>query len=392
MNLRSDMKIAMLHWGFPPIIGGVETHLSILCPELVKMGCKVSLLTGSVEGVKGRYLYKGVNIICTPLMDLNWLYERGIEGLGKEIGKIVVEYLNEVKPDIIHVHNMHYFSKIHAEVLRKEADRLGIPLVLTAHNSWDDTQCIELTLDTGWDHIISVSRFIKRELCGFNFPAERITVIHHGIDLERFRNVNRGKIYKKYPQLRGKNVIFHPARMGLAKGNDTGVKALRLIKERIPDVMLVMAGTRHIIDWGKTQQKDIAYIIHLINTLGLENNILIDVFTVEEVADIYAICKFSIYPSGFGEPFGLAMLESMASKKPIIVTDSGGMPEIVRNNVNGFVIGIKDYGALAKKCMLLLKNKKIKNRLGNTGYRMVKERFTARRMAEDVVKVYRKVL
>jgi hypothetical protein len=43
------MKIAMLHWGFPPIIGGVETHLTNLMPELVNMGNKVALLTGSAD-------------------------------------------------------------------------------------------------------------------------------------------------------------------------------------------------------------------------------------------------------------------------------------------------------------------------------------------------------
>ena len=44
------MKIAQMHWGFPPIIGGVETHLTILLPELIKEGHEVSLLTGAVEG------------------------------------------------------------------------------------------------------------------------------------------------------------------------------------------------------------------------------------------------------------------------------------------------------------------------------------------------------
>ena len=49
------MNIAMFHWAFPPTIGGVETHLSILCPELVKQGYDVSLLTGPNGKSKTEY-------------------------------------------------------------------------------------------------------------------------------------------------------------------------------------------------------------------------------------------------------------------------------------------------------------------------------------------------
>ncbi|MBL7132098.1 MAG: hypothetical protein ISS45_11985, partial [Candidatus Omnitrophica bacterium] len=47
-----SLKIAQFHWGFPPIIGGVETHLTLLLPNLVNKGHKVNLLTGSFEGAK----------------------------------------------------------------------------------------------------------------------------------------------------------------------------------------------------------------------------------------------------------------------------------------------------------------------------------------------------
>ena len=49
---EEKLSITHFHWGFPPIIGGVETHLTILLPQLVKLGHKVNLLTCSVEGFK----------------------------------------------------------------------------------------------------------------------------------------------------------------------------------------------------------------------------------------------------------------------------------------------------------------------------------------------------
>ena len=58
MVKKNKLNIAHFHWGFPPIIGGVETHLTILLPQIVKLGNKVSLLTGSVEGLNGKYKYE----------------------------------------------------------------------------------------------------------------------------------------------------------------------------------------------------------------------------------------------------------------------------------------------------------------------------------------------
>ena len=65
------LNIAHLHWGFPPIVGGVETHLSMMLPEMANRSHKVSLLTASIEGEKQRDRYKGVNIYRTPIMESN---------------------------------------------------------------------------------------------------------------------------------------------------------------------------------------------------------------------------------------------------------------------------------------------------------------------------------
>ncbi|MFH0762609.1 MAG: glycosyltransferase family 1 protein, partial [Candidatus Omnitrophota bacterium] len=67
---KNKLSIAHLHWGFPPIVGGVETHLSIILPQMKKLGHRVSLLTGTTDGAKARYKYKGVDIYRIPIMDL----------------------------------------------------------------------------------------------------------------------------------------------------------------------------------------------------------------------------------------------------------------------------------------------------------------------------------
>jgi len=385
------LRIAHMHWGFPPIIGGVETHLTIILPQMAKCGHKVSLLTGSVEHVKNRHKYKGVDIYRTPIMDLNWLYKRGLGGLKDEVQKMFSSFIKKVKPDVIHAHNMHYFSKVHAEVLQNLAKRNRIPIMLTAHNVWDDLTFLELTQRIDWTHIVAVSHFIKREIIGIGVDDRKITVIHHGIDHRRFNpNVKTDKVFKKYPQLKNKKVIFHPARIGLAKGCDTSIKAINLVKEKNPDAVLVLAGSKNIIDWGELQQKDIAYFVSLIKHFELQKYCLIDVYSLEEMRELYAVSDVCVYPSSVGEPFGLTMLEAMATAKPMIITNAGGMPEVIKDGINGFVIPIRDFELLAAKINTLLDDKRLRNRLGYTGRQIVESLYTKERVTKDILSIYRK--
>ena len=390
---KNSLNIVHFHWGFPPIIGGVETHLTIILPEMVKMGHKVSLLAGVAEGTPVRYKYEGVDIFRTPVMDLNWLYKRGLKGLEEEVYQVFSSFIAQTHPDVIHTHNMHYFSEVHAKVIGNLAKKHKIPLILTAHNVWDDLTFLELMLEIDWTHIIAVSHFIKREIIGIGIDDTKITVIHHGIDEDKFNpQVSPGDILVKYPQLRKRKVIFHPARVGLAKGCDTSIKAINLVRERYPDVILVLAGSKNIIDWGDTQQKDIAYLVGLIKHFNLKNNVLIDHYSLDEVVKLYAVSHICIYPSSVGEPFGLTMLEAQACAKPMIVTNAGGMPEVIKDGINGFVIPVKDFETLAAKIIHLLEDSKLRKRLGYTGRQIVESQYTKSRVTKDIISIYRKTM
>lgn len=387
------LSIAHLHWGFPPIIGGVETHLTILLPALYSMGHKVHLLTGAIENEPNFYKYKGVSIYRTPIMDLNWLYKRGLLGLDKEVKGILEDYIDKTNPDVIHVHNMAYFSPVHARTLEDISLKKGIPLILTAHNVWDDNLFINLIRDIEWKHIIAVSHFIKRELIGIGFDDRRISVVHHGIDHKLYSpDVDTSDIFKKYPRLNNKIILFHPARMGLAKGCDVSIKAVRIIRNQIPNVLLVLAGTKNIIDWGAGQQKDIAYMIDLVDFFKLRNNVLIDAFKLEDIPKLYAASSVCVYPSTSCEPFGLTMLESLASGKPMVVTDTGGMPEIIKDGINGFIVPIKNFEALASRVIQLLKDDRLRERLGYTGREMIEQNYTKKIVANNTLNVYKKNL
>ncbi len=390
---KDKLNIAHLHWGFPPIIGGVETHLTIILPEMAKRGNNVSLLTGSVEGIEGEYKYEGATIYRTPMMDLNWLFKRGLSGLEDEVHQVFSKFIEDTKPDVLHAHNMHFFSKTHAHILATLAQEQGIPLILTAHNVWDDVLFLSLTQKINWAQIIAVSHFIKREIIGIGVDDTKITVIHHGIDQDKFhKGVDPSNILKKYPQLKQGRVVFHPARIGIAKGCDVSIKAINLVRKIHPDVILVLAGSKNIIDWAASQQKDIAYFVNLIKHFKLKDHILIDSYTLDEVKEMYALSEVVLYPSTGCEPFGLTMLEAMASEKPIIVTRMGGMPEIISDGINGFVIPVKDFEMLAAKINNLLEDEKLRNRFGYTGREIVEKQYTKELVVDAIINLYNRFI
>ena len=390
----SCLKIVQMHWGFPPTIGGVETHLTLIGPALVRRKHKVYLLTGLPANTPEEEDYKGMKVIRTPYFDLNWLSKRGFLGLEHQLKDYMFSTLDKIKPDIIHAHNMHYFSAVHGKLLNEYAKANKVPLVLTAHNVWDDGLFLDLTTKTvKWNHVIAVSQYIKDELEGVGLKDKDVTVVYHGVDVNLFKPAApSAEIFKKYPRLKGKRIIFHPARMGLAKGCDTSIKAMSEVVKQIPDAMLVLCGTKHIIDWNSTQEKEIAYLLHLVKILKLEENVFVNMIPHKIIPKFYNISSVSLYPSSACEPFGITMLESLASEVPMVVTDAGGMPEIIKEGLNGFVVRVKRHFELADKIIRLLKDDELRKRLGENGREMVTSNFTVEKMTDDTIKIYEKVL
>ena len=96
----------------------------------------------------------------------------------------------------------------------------------------------------------------------------------------------------------------------------------------------------------------------------------------EEMPDLYRLVDVVVYPSSTEEPFGLAMLEAMSSGKPIIVTESGGMPEIIKDDVNGYVVPKRNHEALAECIIHLLSDEKFRKGLGGAGRKQVEDMYT----------------
>ena len=95
-----------------------------------------------------------------------------------------------------------------------------------------------------------------------------------------------------------------------------------------------------------------------------------------DVENIYRSSDIVVMPSRHGEPFGLITIEAGASRKPIVATRDGGLPEVIRDGENGFLVEREDLEGLVRQTTLLINDPALRQRMGLQARRMVEDRFT----------------
>jgi glycosyltransferase involved in cell wall biosynthesis len=387
------MRIAELHWAFPPTIGGVETHLATLGPGLVRRGHEVSLLTGQPGELPAHDVFEGMVIERCPYLDLNRMTPEMFTRHAAQVTESIHEFLTTVNPDVIHVHNWHYFSDVPLKAVLKWREEHPAALVLTAHNSWHDDLFQQLAeYGDQYDRIIAVSQYTLDDMAEWGYHADKMRVVHHGVAPQWLDPVVRP--WLPIAEAQGRPVIFHPARMGLAKGSLVVVEAFRQVREVIPDAFLLLAGTGQIVDWGSVQHREIELINDRIRLYGLTSAVDIRPYHWPDIAGVYDAASAVVYPSVFPEPFGIVVIEAMARGRPVVITRTGGMPEIITHEVDGLIVDPNDADQLAQALIRLLRNRDLAESLGRQARQRVAASFTAERMierTEDVLNQAREV-
>lgn len=371
------MRIVQLHWAFPPVVGGVETHLEELGAALVRRGHRVHALVGGEVAQEEQH--RGVLVTRDPVMDLRNRPSR------KEVLDRLLRFVDQERPDLIHAHNMHYFSPAHAEALVSLKEQTDLPILLTAHNAWDDPlgrsflQFTEL-----WDRIIAVSHYLADILVAQGYPRARMSVVHHGIDPTRWSAEPPGDDIGR--------TIFHPARLSIDKGSLVVVRAFRKVLDAFADARLILAGTGPIVDFESRQAREVSEVKSTIERLGLATAVTLEAIPWRDIPRVFRSARVVVYPSRFDEPFGIAALEGMASSRPVVVSRVGGMPEFVRDGIDGYIVPSDDPDALADRILRLLKDPELTRHLGRNARQRAVRDFHLDRMVSATLDVYEAVL
>ena len=387
------MKILMLTWEYPPrIVGGIARVVHDLSKRLIKDGHEVTVVTykdGDVpayENDKGVQVYRVENYMIHPNNFIDWIMQLNFNLIAKA-SEIIQK---EGKFDVIHAHD--WLVAYAAKALKNAFD---IPIVSTIHateagrNSGihDDTQ--RYINDTEWlltyesTEVIVNSNYMKNHVQGlFGLPFDKINVIPNGINLTNFNGIERDYDFRRQYAMDNEKIILYVGRLVYEKGVQHLISAMPKILENYHDAKLIIAGKGGMLDELKGQAE----------AMGLSNKVYFTGYlNSKQVQKMYKCADVAVFPSTY-EPFGIVALEAMLAGVPTVVSDIGGLNEIVDHGINGMKSYAGNCNSIADSVIRLLYDKQLATNVSKKAKQKVKEEFNWNKIAQDTHYIYEQAI
>ena len=326
----------------PSRIGGAEMSLLSTVRALEASGDEVTVFCPSGRPIVNWLKRNGIN----PVTWTTW---------GKFDPATVLRLtrlMRERRIDVVHTH-----LSTAGLLGALAAKRAGIPSVATIHG-FNSVDCYQFTT-----RLVAVSQAVKEHLVALKMPASKIDVVHQGIDTNRFVPI---------PLIRAKRQFgysFAQPRIGVfggisaVYGQDLALQALARIVAQIHDVQLMIVGD------GEDREQLEARA----QTLPLKGHVEFLPFT-EKAHELMSACDIVLAPSR-KEGFSIAALSGMALARPVIVSNCGGLAEMVPHGRVGLRVQANDVPALAEAMLMLLRMPERAAAMGKAGRQLVEECF-----------------
>lgn len=228
---------------------------------------------------------------------------------------------------------------------------------------------------------ICVSETMAADTRKLGIDADKIIVIHNGIDPERFSRGADVEGIKRKLGIAGRHpVIGTVGRLVPEKGQVHLIRALPAIALDFPDLGCLFVGDGPLLEDLKREALA-AGVADRCRFIG----------AVAGIEEIYAVLDLFVLPSA-REPFGLAALEAMASGTSVLATDSGGPAEYIRSGINGLLVPPENSAAMAEGIRRILPDSTFRERIAAEGRRTVIEQYDVRQTVEKTEAVYSSLL
>lgn len=255
----------------------------------------------------------------------------------------------------------------------------GATAVLTFHNFYQPASAVERVAERALDRmvakscatVVSVSDACLDSIrANPAFRGSHLAVIENGLE-DPVRSVDADGCAKELESLPDRYLVML-ATLEVRKGHEFLLHAFKRVSERHPDVHLCM--------FGHGTRRDERRISRLIQELGLAGRATLGGFTLCGPAIIQRSTMLLV-PSQAFESFGLTIVEGMALSRPVVATDTGGIPQVLRGTGAGTVVPATDHVAFGDAMLEILDDDALARRMGACGRETFERRFTARRMA-----------
>jgi glycosyltransferase involved in cell wall biosynthesis len=389
---ESEQRIKILRVIARLNMGGPALHVAYLTEGLTKRGYDTTLVSGS--------LARGEDSMAF-VADAHGVEVVRIDELGREISPLrdllatirLARLIRKERPQILHTHTAKAGTVGRVAALLAGSRRPPIVVhtfhghVLRGYFGPVRTlffRLLERWLAAGTTALIAVSPQVRDDLVALGIaPRERFVVIRLGIELdERIASEQNGRAEsRRYLGIPGDRfIVGWIGRMTAVKRTDDVLVAFKRLREDGVDAVLCMVG----------DGPDRVQLERRAHELGLARDTIFLGYQ-EDVAPFYAAFDALVLPSG-NEGTPVSVIEALAAELPVVATRVGGVPDVVQDGEDGFLVEAGATDDLADRLARLARDPALRARMGKHGRERVLPRYAVERLVEDVDELYRSLL
>lgn len=236
------------------------------------------------------------------------------------------------------------------------------------------------------DVITYITQYTRYRIGGAFGPHPELRQLAPGVDVETFRPDVDGGAVRAHYGLRDRPVIVCVSRLVPRKGQDVLIRALPAIRRAVPDVALLIVGRGSYEATLRRLAERHGVAEHVVFAGGVD---YADLPAHYAAGDVFAMpCRTRL--GGLDvEGLGMVFLEASAVGLPVVVGDSGGAPEAVRDGETGYLVPGRDVGAVTRRLVELLRDPDLRRTMGALGRAWVQKHWTWERLALDLDEMLR---
>ncbi len=372
-------------------VGGPALHVAYLSAGLAERGYDTTLVAGDVA--KGEesmaFVAEGAGVEVVRIAGLS----REISPLRDLVAALrLAAEIRRTRPDILHTHTAKAGAIGRAAAILAGRARPRIVIhtyhghVLSGYFGPVGSRLfrgIERLLGHASDALVAVSPQVRDDLVGLGVaPAEKFAVVRLGIDLQQRvgSTVDPAELRRRLGIGSERFVVGWFGRMTAVKRTCDLVDALVALRARGVDACLLLVGDgndREALE-SYAKERGVARDLYL---LGYQ----------KDVSDWWAVADAVVLTSA-NEGTPVTIIEALAAGRPIVSTEVGGVADVVRDGVDGFLTAVGDAEAMASCLADLAADPGLGTRLGESGRCRVLDRYSVTRLVDDADRLYRALL
>jgi glycosyltransferase involved in cell wall biosynthesis len=372
-------------------MGGPALHVAYLTAGLRDRGYDTTLVAGTLARGEDSMAFvadeRGVDIVTIPELGREISPLRDLAATVRLAGLIRRE-----RPQILHTHTAKAGTVGRVAALLAGSARPPI-VVHTFHGHVlrgyfgplrsRFFHALERRLARGSTALVAVSPQVRDDLVKLGVaPREKFTVVRLGIELQqRVGSVDGRAETRRYLGIPdGRFAVGWVGRMTAVKRGDDVLESFKLLRDRGVDATLCLVG----------DGPDRPHLERRAHELGIVRDTLFLGYQ-EDVAPLYAAFDALVLPSG-NEGTPVSVIEALAAGRPVVATRVGGVPDVVRDDEDGFLVDPGATDELAERLSRLAADPALRERLAASGRARVLPRYAVDRLVDDVDRLYRSLL